>query len=114
MTYQGWWLTLESQANKSSRPEKGKWERRTLHIHSDKMRARSLGAPIVGLAVLAGALAGCGGAAPSSSGTVVKPTVKTTIYTPAAKGDLSTVNWNISEGEPNPINPFQSSDYPPN
>jgi peptide/nickel transport system substrate-binding protein len=84
-----------------------------MHIRSKMMRTRSLVASTAGLAMLASALAGCAAAAPSSSG-VATPTVKTTVYTPAAKGDLSTVTWNIWEGEPNTLNPFQSADYTPN
>ena len=36
------------------------------------------------------------------------------VMTPAAKTDVDKVTWNIFEGEPQTIDPFQSADYTPN
>ena len=61
-------------------------------------------------AVSALALAGCGansGGGAGSSGAL-------TTYTPTGTGTVDSITWNVFEGEPQTIDPFQSADYTPN
>ncbi|GGF19250.1 ABC transporter substrate-binding protein [Subtercola lobariae] len=63
----------------------------------------------VGIASLM-VLTGCAGA---STGTSNSATALTTL-TPAGTGQVDKVTWNVFQGEPRTVDPFQSADYTPN
>jgi peptide/nickel transport system substrate-binding protein len=74
-----------------------------------RRRARAL---TVIAATAALALAGCtgGGGGNGASGA----TDALTTMSPAGSGSVDSITWNVFEGEPQTIDPFQSADYTPN
>ncbi|MFG2521458.1 ABC transporter substrate-binding protein [Streptomyces sp. NPDC048527] len=58
-------------------------------------------------------LAGCsGGGTPDTEAT--KSSGALTNFTPAGKGSVDKITWNVFQGEPQNVDPFQSADYTPN
>ena len=62
------------------------------------------------------AVAGCGASSNNSSGGPGAPSssASLTSLTPAGSGMVDSITWNVFEGEPQTIDPFQSADYTPN
>jgi peptide/nickel transport system substrate-binding protein len=66
---------------------------------------------LTGIAAVA-ALTACSG-----GGTTTSPTQagdEPTTFTPAAKGEVDKITWNVFQGEPQTIDPYRSADYTPN
>ncbi|MFD0510428.1 ABC transporter substrate-binding protein [Streptomyces aureus] len=63
-------------------------------------------------------LAGCSGCSGSGGGTsdtsASKSSDALTTFTPAGKGSVDKITWNVFQGEPQTVDPFQSADYTPN
>lgn len=73
------------------------------------------GARVLAVAAAAATLmlAGCSqGGTPGSSSTG-SPDALTT-FTPRGTGSVDSITWNVFEGEPQTVDPFQSADYTPN
>ncbi|MFG3547794.1 ABC transporter substrate-binding protein [Streptomyces sp. NPDC047725] len=59
------------------------------------------------------ALAGCsGGGTSGTKGTGSTDTLTT--FTPTGSGSVDSITWNVFQGEPQTVDPFQSADYTPN
>ncbi|MFE2736549.1 ABC transporter substrate-binding protein [Streptomyces sp. NPDC059349] len=60
-------------------------------------------------------LAGCSGSGGGTSDTSAsKSSDALTTFTPAGKGSVDKITWNVFQGEPQTVDPFQSADYTPN
>ncbi|NBE50150.1 ABC transporter substrate-binding protein [Streptomyces boluensis] len=59
-------------------------------------------------------LAGCSGSGGGSAGDAAKSSEALTTLTPAGKGSVDKITWNVFQGEPQTVDPFQSADYTPN
>ncbi|MET7541372.1 hypothetical protein [Streptomyces sp. NPDC005507] len=58
-------------------------------------------------------MAGCsGGGTSDTEGT--KSSDALTTFTPTGKGSVDKITWNVFQGEPQTVDPFQSADYTPN
>ena len=63
------------------------------------------------------ALAGCAGRQPPSGNAAAQDTGVSgnlVVMTPPAKSTVNSITWDVPEGEPQTIDPFQSADYTPN
>ncbi|MEV5514725.1 ABC transporter substrate-binding protein [Streptomyces flaveolus] len=78
---------------------------------SPRPRRRATALPVVAAAVTL-VLAGCS-AGPSGTGASGASDALTT-FTPAGSGSVDSITWNVFQGEPQTIDPFQSADYTPN
>ncbi|MFJ6563189.1 ABC transporter substrate-binding protein [Streptomyces sp. NPDC091412] len=58
-------------------------------------------------------LAGCSGGGTSGTGATGSSDALTT-FTPKGSGSVDTITWNVFQGEPQTVDPFQSADYTPN
>lgn len=58
------------------------------------------------------ALAGCSSGAPGAQANGSARSLTT--FTPAGSGAVDSITWNVFQGEPQTIDPFQSADYTPN
>ncbi|MFE1950498.1 ABC transporter substrate-binding protein [Streptomyces sp. NPDC059524] len=62
-------------------------------------------------------LAGCSGSGSTdgtSDGGATGSSEALTTYTPAGKGSVDKITWNVFQGEPQTVDPFQAADYTPN
>jgi peptide/nickel transport system substrate-binding protein len=73
---------------------------------------RKIGCAALALPTAVLLLAACSGAPDTANSSVASTKVVT--YTPAPKGGLSQVTWNIWDGEPTTLNPYESANYTPN
>ncbi|WP_326791829.1 ABC transporter substrate-binding protein [Streptomyces sp. NBC_00841] len=79
-------------------------------MYSPHPRRRATALAVAAATTLA--LAGCSG---GTSGTeATGPSDALTTFTPTGSGSLDTITWNVFQGEPQTIDPFQSADYTPN
>ncbi|MFB7758282.1 ABC transporter substrate-binding protein, partial [Streptomyces sp. NPDC056121] len=60
-------------------------------------------------------LAGCSGGGGGTTGTEAnKSSDALTTFTPKGSGSVDKITWNVFQGEPQTVDPFQSADYTPN
>jgi peptide/nickel transport system substrate-binding protein len=68
----------------------------------------------LGVALMVGCAGGCAAGTHPGQLDAVVSAGQLRVMTPAPRSDVGTVTWNVFEGEPQTIDPFQSADYTPN
>lgn len=79
-----------------------------MHTTTRRLRAAVAVAGIAAVAALTACSAGGATETPSQGA------AELTTMTPAAKGEVDKVTWNVFQGEPQTIDPYRSADYTPN